>query len=67
MTDPIKRELAASPPRGLHRLTPEQRDDLAQAIRGAKHRQTAALVAAGEHALGLIPRILRGPVRKLFQ
>ncbi len=67
MTDAIERELAASPPSGLGRLTPEQRDDLAQAIRDAKRRQAAALAAAGEQALGLIPRILRGPVRRLFR
>ncbi len=67
MTDAIERELAASPPAGVGRLTPDQQDDLAQAIRDAKHRQAAALATAGEQALGLIPRILRGPVRRLFQ
>jgi hypothetical protein len=67
MTDAIERELAASPPAGVRRLTAEQRDDLAQAIRDAKHRQAAALAAAGEQALGLIPRILRGPIRRMFQ
>ena len=67
MTDPIERELAASPPSGLGRLTSQQRDDLARAIREAKHRQATALAAAGEQALGLIPRIFRGPIRRLFQ
>jgi len=67
MTDAIEREVAARPPAALGRLTPEQRDDLAQAIRDAKHRQAAALAAAGEQALGLIPRILHGPIRRLFQ
>jgi hypothetical protein len=67
MTDAIEREVAAPLPTALGRLTPEQRDDLAQAIRDAKHRQAAALAAAGEQALGLIPRILRGPIRRLFQ
>jgi hypothetical protein len=67
MTNAIERELGAGPPPGLRELTPEQRDDLAQAIRDAKRRQTAALAAAGEQALGLIPRILRVPIRRLFQ
>jgi hypothetical protein len=67
MTDAIERELGASPPSGLGRLTPEQRDDLAQAIRDARHRQAAALAAAGEQALELIPRLLRRPVRRLFR
>lgn len=67
MTDAVERELAASPPSGLGRLTPEQRDDLAGAIREAKRRQAAALAAAGEQALALIPRLLRRPIRRLFQ
>jgi hypothetical protein len=67
MTEAIERELAAPPPAGLRELTPEQRDDLAYAIRDAKRRQAAALAAAGEQALGLIPRILRRPIRLLFQ
>lgn len=67
MTDAIERELAGSPPAGLRRLTTEQRDDLARAIRDAKHRQAAALAAAGEQALALIPRILRGPIRRMFK
>ncbi|HEY2436408.1 MAG TPA: hypothetical protein VGH93_04455 [Solirubrobacteraceae bacterium] len=62
----IERELAAAPPAALDQLTSEQRDDLAAAIRDAKRRQSAALAAAGEQALGLIPRILRGPIRRLF-
>jgi hypothetical protein len=66
MTDAIERELAASPPAALGRLSPEQRDDLAAAIRDAKRRQAAALAAAGDQALGLIPRLLRGPIRRLF-
>jgi hypothetical protein len=67
MTDALERELAASAPPGLRRLAPEHLDDLARAVRDAKHRQAAALAAAGERALGLIPRILRRPVRRLFQ
>jgi|GraSoiStandDraft_5_1057265.scaffolds.fasta_scaffold292482_2 hypothetical protein len=67
MTDAIERALAASPPTGLGRLTPEQRDDLAQAIRDAKRRQAGALAAAGDQALELIPRLLHRPVRRLFR
>ena len=67
MTDAIEKELATSPPAGVCRLAVEQQDDLARAIRDAKHRQAAALAAAGEQALGLIPRILRGPIRRMFQ
>jgi hypothetical protein len=67
MTNAIETELATSPPASVRQLTAEQQNDLARAIRDAKHRQAAALAAAGEQALGLIPRILRGPIRRMFQ
>lgn len=59
-------ELGARPPRGLAGLDPEQLEDLAAAVREAKRRQAAELAAAGEHSLRFIPRLLRGPVRKVF-
>lgn len=62
----LETELGGGAPAGLSALTPDQRDDLAAAIRAAKRRQTKALAEAGEAALNLIPRLLRGPVRKMF-
>ena len=47
-------------------LTEAQREDLANAIRDARHRQAAALAEAGENAFGQLPRLVRGPIRKLF-
>lgn len=64
--DVLERELDATPPSGLSTLTPDQQADLAGAVVDAKRRQRKALAEAGEQALKLIPRILRGPVRKLF-
>ncbi len=67
MTDALETELAARPPAAVRSLPAEERDDLAAAIRAAKLRQTEALRLAGEQALNQIPRVLRGPIRKLFR
>jgi hypothetical protein len=62
----LAKELDETPPSGLSVLTADEREDLAVAIADAKRRQARALADAGDQALNLIPRILRGPVRKLF-
>lgn len=61
----LKQELGRTPPRGLNALSEEQLNDLSTAIREARHRQAAALEEAGERALSRIPRLLRGPVKKV--
>lgn len=61
----LRQQLGGSPPAGLSALSEEQLRDLAAAIADARHRQAAALEEAGARALGRIPRLLRGPVRKL--
>ncbi len=66
MDDALEKELAATPPPGISQLGADERDDLATAIRDAKRRQTQALIAASEQALSHIPRVLRGPIRRLF-
>jgi hypothetical protein len=38
---------------------------LAEAVRGARRAQIAALVEAGDAALGFVPALLRRPVRKV--
>lgn len=38
---------------------------LAEAVQAARRRQARALHEAGERALGHIPRLLRGPIRKV--
>jgi hypothetical protein len=62
----LEQELGAMPPRAVDQLPAGQQEDLAAAIRDARRRQAKALAAAAEQALNLIPRVLRGPVRKLF-
>jgi hypothetical protein len=59
-------ELRASAPESLKRLSDQQLQDLASAVRDARHRQAAELMAAGDKALGHVPRLLRGPVRRVL-
>jgi hypothetical protein len=61
----LRRQLGDGLPDGLKRLDDEHLRDLAQAIADTRRRQGAALAAAGDRALGLIPRLLRGPIRRI--
>lgn len=61
----LEEQLDGPVPRGIAELSPEDLAHLADAIRTARHRQARALEEAGEHALARIPRLLRGPIRKV--
>jgi hypothetical protein len=58
-------QLGGGVPDGLRRLEPDQLGDLTQAIVDTRRRHKAALAAGGERALGMIPRLLRGPIRRI--
>jgi hypothetical protein len=62
----LEQELRAPAPEGIRRLGDAQLRDLATAIVDERHRQAAALAAAGDKALGQIPRLLRIPIKKLL-
>jgi hypothetical protein len=62
----LEQELRAPPPEGLKRLSDGELLDLAGAVKDARLLQAAAMQRAGEQALGNIPRLLRGPIRKLL-
>jgi hypothetical protein len=62
----LEAELGEGLPDGLERLTDEQLTDVAQRLREAKERQSQALDAAIEEALDIVPRLLRGSVRKIL-
>jgi hypothetical protein len=47
------------------RLADEDLLHLAQAIAAARRRQADELEAAGAQAFRLVPRLLRGPIRRL--
>jgi hypothetical protein len=59
-------ELGGAAPKGLSRLSDDQLRDLTDAIEAARRRQAQALAQAGERALTHIPRLLRGPVRRVL-
>jgi hypothetical protein len=62
----LEAELRAAAPEGLRRLSDEQLRDLAGAVKEARRRQAVALAAAGDQALGQLPRLLRVPIRKML-
>jgi hypothetical protein len=61
----LRVRLASEPPEGLRALTGPQLADLTSAITDARRRQGEALVAAGDRALSHVPRVLRGPIRRV--
>ncbi|MFZ1997185.1 MAG: hypothetical protein WAU75_23925 [Solirubrobacteraceae bacterium] len=46
-------------------LSDQELADLAAAVADARHRQAAALTEAGERALSHVPRLLRGPIKRI--
>ena len=63
--DALRARLSSEPPDGIRSLTGAQLADLTAAIGDARHRQREALQAAGDRALGHVPRLLRGPIRRV--
>jgi hypothetical protein len=61
----LEAQLGTSIPKGVRALGEDELQDLADAVRAARRRQVEALAEAGERALNRIPRLLRGPVRKV--
>jgi hypothetical protein len=62
----LEHQLGGPVPAGLTRLAPAELSHLAGAVQAARRRQAAELHAAGEQALGLVPRLLRGPIRRVI-
>ncbi len=62
----LRAQLGAPPPKGIAKLRSADLQDLADAVAGARRQQAAELAAAGEKSLGHIPKLLRGPVRKVL-
>jgi hypothetical protein len=65
--DALSAQLGEGVPDGLRRLDDAQLHDLAAAVADARRRHGAAIAAAVEGALGHIPRLLRGPVRRIVR
>jgi len=60
----LERELRSAPPASLNSLRAAELEHLATSLQAARHRQAAEIAAASERALGYVPRLLRGPLRK---
>lgn len=63
--DALRQALRTEPPPELSGLDEAQLADLAEAIDAARARQRAELNAAIDQAWGHVPRLLRGPLRKI--
>jgi hypothetical protein len=62
----LELELGDRVPDGLKTLTDEELTDIADRLRDAKLRQSEALDAAIGEAVEIVPRLLRGPMRKIL-
>ena len=63
----LRRQLRGDVPPGLARLSESDLRDLAHALADARHREGEALAVSGERALDRVPRLLRGPIRKVVR
>jgi hypothetical protein len=62
----LKPELGGGVPSGLEALTEEELHGFAAAIRVARRRQSEELELAVDEALNIVPRLLRGTIRKIL-
>jgi hypothetical protein len=53
-------------PSGLEALTEDELTAFASVVRGARRRQSQELEAAVEQALDIVPRLLRGTIRRIL-
>ena len=61
----LEAQLGGKPPAGLAQLQDDELADLTAAIREARHRQAAEIDAAADRALSFVPRLLRGPIKRI--
>jgi hypothetical protein len=61
----LSAQLRGAAPESLRELSADELADLAAAVADARHRQAAALAQAGDRALSHIPRLLRGPIKRI--
>jgi hypothetical protein len=62
----LAKELGGPPPQEIAVLKADEVGLLVDALRRARHHQNEHLRQALDKALGHLPLVLRGPVRKLF-
>jgi hypothetical protein len=64
--DILEGELGARLPDGLDALSAKELTVLAGLLRDAKQRQAQDLDVGVEESLNFVPRLMRGPVRKIL-
>lgn len=64
--DTLERELGAPVPDGLQALSAAELAVLAGLLAAAKRRQAQELAEGVEDSLNFVPRLMRGPVRKIL-
>jgi len=64
--DILEDELGARVPDGMEALADEELLELAGLLRHAKARQAQELADGMEGSLDIVPRLMRGPVRKML-
>ncbi len=62
----LEAELGGPPPEGLSALTDAQLGAFTAMLGEAKRRQSGALESAVLQSLEIVPRMVRGPVRKML-
>ena len=62
----LEEELHMRLPDGLRGVKEEHLTDLADRVLAAKQRQSLALEVGIDDALEIVPRLVRGPVRKIL-
>lgn len=62
----LEAALGAPIPESFSKLTDEQLGRLADALDAARQRERRELTEAMENGLGFVPRMLRGPVKKVL-
>lgn len=66
VSDVLEAELGGRAPDALSALSKQDRRAFAGVLHDAKGRQSRELGAAVEEALGVVPRLLRGTIRKVL-
>jgi hypothetical protein len=62
----LEKALGSKPPKGLAKLDAADRADLAAKVAAARKSQDRALLGALNASLKIVPRPLRGPLRKVL-
>lgn len=62
----LEAELGGRAPEGLESLGQNEQRAFADVLRDAKAHQSRELEAALEQSLGVVPRLLRGTIRKIL-